>query len=73
MPEILTILPNNEIFNSTLFIRGMLSNYILDEDISQLEDQFTDFQIVSIENAGHWVHAEAPFEFIEKVLEFCLR
>jgi len=73
MPEILTILPNNEIFNSTFFIRGMLSNYILDEDIPQLEDQFTDFQIVSIENAGHWVHAEAPFEFIEKVLEFCLR
>lgn len=73
MPEILTILPNNEIFNSTLFIRGMLSNYILDEDIPQLEDQFTDFQIVSIENAGHWVHAEAPLEFIEKVLEFCLR
>ena len=73
MPEILTVLPNNEIFNSTLFIRGMLSNYILDEDIPQLEDQFTDFQIVSIENAGHWVHAEAPFEFIEKVLEFCLR
>jgi len=73
MPEILTVLPNNEIFNSTLFIRGMLSNYILDEDIPQLEDQFTDFQIVSIENAGHWVHAEAPLEFIEKVLEFCLR
>lgn len=73
MPEILTVLPNNEIFNSTLFIRGMHSNYILDEDIPQLEDQFTDFQIVSIENAGHWVHAEAPLEFIEKVLEFCLR
>ena len=73
MSEILTVLPNNEIFNSTLFIRGMLSNYILDEDIPQLEDLFTDFQIVSIENAGHWVHAEAPFEFIEKVLEFCLR
>ena len=73
MPEILTILPNNEIFNSTLFIRGMLSNYILDEDIPKLEDQFTDFQMVSIENAGHWVHAEAPLEFIEIVLEFCLR
>ena len=73
MPEILTILPNKEIFNSTLFIRGMLSNYILDEDIPKLEDQFTDFQMVSIENAGHWVHAEAPLEFIEIVLEFCLR
>jgi esterase len=73
MPAILTVLPDNEIFNSTLFIRGTLSNYILDEDISELEDQFTDFQLISIENAGHWVHAEAPIEFIEKVLEFCLR
>ena len=73
MPAILTVLPNNEVFTSTLFIRGMLSNYILDEDIPQLEDQFTDLQLISIENAGHWVHAEAPLEFIEKVLEFCLR
>ena len=73
MPAILTVLPEKEIFNSTLFIRGMLSNYILDEDIQQLEDQFTDCQIITIENAGHWVHAEAPTIFIEKVLEFCLR
>jgi esterase len=73
MSEILTLLPNDEIFIQTLFIRGMLSNYILDEDIPQLEEQFSDFNIESIENAGHWVHAESPNLFIEKVLEFCLR
>ncbi len=73
MKAILAPLPEIEILNSTLFIRGMLSNYILDEDIQTLEDQFTDFQLVTIENAGHWVHAEAPSIFIEKVLEFCLR
>lgn len=73
MPAILTVLPDDEIFNSTLFIRGKLSNYILDEDILQLEEQFSDFHIETIENAGHWVHAEAPIEFVEKVLEFCLR
>ena len=73
MPAILSVLPDDEIFNSTLFIRGKLSNYILDEDILQLEEQFSDFHIETIENAGHWVHAEAPIEFVEKVLEFCLR
>jgi pimeloyl-ACP methyl ester carboxylesterase len=57
----------------TLFIRGELSNYILDEDIPELEDFFPDSDLITIRNAGHWVHAEAPEEFVEKVLGFCLR
>ena len=36
MPEILSALPEQESFTTTLFIRGLLSNYILDEDISIL-------------------------------------
>lgn len=73
MAEILSPLPDDEIMQPTLFIRGRQSNYILDEDIEQLEDQFPDFHLKTIENAGHWVHAEAPEEFINSVLEFCLR
>jgi pimeloyl-ACP methyl ester carboxylesterase len=57
----------------TLFIRGELSNYILDEDIPELEDLFPDSDLITIRNAGHWVHAEAPEEFVEIVLGFCLR
>jgi pimeloyl-ACP methyl ester carboxylesterase len=57
----------------TLFIRGELSNYILDEDIPDLEDLFPDSDLITIRNAGHWVHAEAPEEFVEIVLGFCLR
>jgi esterase len=74
--EIYTIidaLPSSEVMVPTLFIRGALSNYILDEDIPDLEDQFPDSTVKTIENAGHWVHAEASEEFIESVLEFCLR
>ena len=73
MENILSMLPEKEVMLPTLFIRGELSNYILDEDIPQLEDQFPDSEIVTINNAGHWVHAEASEEFEDVVLGFCLR
>jgi pimeloyl-ACP methyl ester carboxylesterase len=73
MPEILSALPERESFTNTLFIRGLLSNYIIDDDIETLESYFPDMQLVSIANAGHWVHAEAPDAFLDAVLSFSLR
>jgi len=73
MAEILKTLEFMEVFTPTLFIRGELSNYILDEDWNEIEDFFPDSELVSIPNAGHWVHSEAPKEFLEAVLSFCLR
>lgn len=73
MPKILSRASNGEVLIPTLFIRGELSNYILDEDIEDLENQFPDSEIVTIAGAGHWVHAEALDEFIEALLGFCLR
>jgi pimeloyl-ACP methyl ester carboxylesterase len=73
MPEILAALPEKETFVPTLFIRGALSNYILDEDFSAIEEVFPEAEFVTIENAGHWVHAEAPEEFMDALLSFCLR
>jgi pimeloyl-ACP methyl ester carboxylesterase len=73
MSEILSALPEKEVLTSTLFIRGELSNYILDSDIPILESYFPDSQLISVENAGHWVHAEAPEAFVDAVLGFCLR
>jgi len=73
MSEILGALPEQECFVSTLFIRGELSNYIVEEDFTTLESYFPDSHIVTIPNAGHWVHAEAPDHFIDEVLGFCLR
>lgn len=73
MPEILSALPVGESFVPTLFIRGELSQYILDEDISSIESAFPDSELITIPNAGHWVHAEAPDQFLEAVLGFCLR
>jgi pimeloyl-ACP methyl ester carboxylesterase len=73
LPEILGALPEKEVMIPTLFIRGELSNYILDEDFDEIQSYFPDSELLTIPNAGHWVHAEAPDEFIEKVLGFCLR
>lgn len=73
MPNILSGFEAEEVFTPTLFIRGAMSNYILDEDVSSIENQFPDMELVTIENAGHWVHAEAPNEFQEALLGFSLR
>jgi len=73
MELILAAIPEKEVFTPTLFIRGELSNYILDEDIPEIENLFPDSQYITIPNAGHWVHAEKPNEFVDAVLGFCLR
>ena len=74
MPEILrAITDDTEVFAPSLFVRGELSNYILDEDWEGIENLFPDSKLETISNAGHWVHAEAPKEFLDAVLSFCLR
>ena len=55
---------------STLFIRGEKSNYILDEDIEQIHEQFPNCTLKTIPNAGHWVHADNPIDFFETVINF---
>jgi len=53
-----------------LFIKGSRSHYILDADISQIISLFPFARLVAIEDAGHWVHAEAPQKFTGLVMEF---
>jgi esterase len=73
MHEILKEIDCSECWIPTLFLKGELSNYILAEDHSELEDVFPDITIITISNAGHWVHAEASEQFINEVLGFLLR
>ena len=73
MEEILAPIPTIEVWTPTLFLRGAMSNYILDEDWDAIEEVFPDATLETIENAGHWVHSEQPDEFIEKVLGFIIR
>ena len=73
MEKILAPILVEEIATPTLFIRGALSNYILDEDLESIEEHFIDVEIKTIENAGHWVHAEQADEFLDTLLSFCIR
>ena len=54
----------------TLFLAGSKSDYILVEDHELIKSFFPNVDILSIEDAGHWVHAEKPVELKEAVLNF---
>lgn len=49
----------------TLFIRGGASDYILPEDYPAIRKSFPNAEILTIEHASHWVHAEAPEQFYQ--------
>jgi pimeloyl-ACP methyl ester carboxylesterase len=51
--------------NSTLFIRGGNSNYILDQDLELIHGYFPNATVETIPNVGHWLHAENPQLFFE--------
>jgi pimeloyl-ACP methyl ester carboxylesterase len=55
---------------SVLFIRGMNSKYILDQDWTNIMNYFPLAQLDSISDAGHWVHSEKPIEFQESLKDF---
>ena len=56
----------------TLFIRGGKSNYILESDEYLLKQYFPFSTLFSIEEAGHWVHAESPETFFEITRSFLM-
>jgi pimeloyl-ACP methyl ester carboxylesterase len=53
-----------------LFIRGGKSNYINDADEPLIRGLFPQSEIKTIAEAGHWVHADKPEEFLRLVLNF---
>jgi pimeloyl-ACP methyl ester carboxylesterase len=54
----------------TLFISGDQSNYILESDYDEIKQKFPNSKIVTIKNAGHWVHAEQQDVFYQTVVDF---
>ncbi|KAH7726854.1 Protein R05D7.4 [Aphelenchoides avenae] len=57
----------------TLFVNGEKSQYFTQEDLPVASTYFMKAQFKSIPDAGHWVHAEKPNEFIEAVTDFILK
>lgn len=66
-----TALPEEAQFEKpTLFIRGGNSRYILDSDLLEIKKHFPNFELVTIPNVGHWLHAENPQLFFEETIKF---
>lgn len=57
----------------TLFIAGGKSNYIEPGMHRAIRHLFPNSQIQTINNAGHWLHAEQPAQFIEIVKAFLIK
>jgi esterase len=53
-----------------LFIRGGSSSYIADTDMDFIKKLFPAARLTTIADAGHWLHAEKPQDFIRRVREF---
>jgi pimeloyl-ACP methyl ester carboxylesterase len=64
-------LDTNKIYDGpTMLIRGGNSKYILDADLERIKRHFPNFQLVTIPNVGHWLHAENPKAFFEETYKF---
>ena len=54
----------------TLFLSGERSNYINEDDKQLISNYFDNYQIYTIVNSGHWIHAEQPELFYNSVISF---
>ncbi|NND06047.1 MAG: alpha/beta fold hydrolase [Saprospiraceae bacterium] len=54
----------------TLFIKGANSSYIQQEQINHIDQKFSTYEIVEIQDAGHWVHADNPDELEKTVVSW---
>ena len=61
---------NNSIDIPTLFIKGDRSEYINNNDEKLIRDHFNNVMFKTINNAGHWLHAEQSDLFYEEALAF---
>lgn len=53
----------------SLFVYGTKAKYVLEEDRKDILEHFPSAKFAPV-NAGHWLHAEKPEEFIQITTEF---
>ena len=69
--EVIVGLPSFTVYEGdTLFLRGENSGYIQKEDEPLLKAHFPNAIIETVENSGHWLHAENPKDFYSKLIKF---
>lgn len=65
-----TITTDSTFDKPVLLLRGEQSNYISEEDITNIKVFFPNSIVNTIANTGHWVHADAPNVLLEQVQTF---
>jgi pimeloyl-ACP methyl ester carboxylesterase len=64
-------LPRDHQFHGpTLFIRGSKSGYIQMDDLPVISQLFPKAELVTVKNASHWIHVDAPEELTHIMLDF---
>lgn len=70
-PQLMGGLSTNGTFEGhTLFVRGSTSDYIREEETTLIQQLFPQASILTIDNAGHWVHADQPDKLLRVVHDF---
>ena len=67
--RILSAIDIDLIETSSLFVRGLKSEYITNQDIDLIRDHFDSVRIADID-AGHWIHSEKPKELFDELHHF---
>jgi len=65
-----TPIPSNPLQMPALFMMGAKSEHISSTDSKLINAMFSNAKIVTIPEAGHWVHADKPVEFFNVVNTF---
>lgn len=61
---------SNTFKGDALFVHGGKSDYVLPEDHAMIKTLFPAAEIVKIENATHWLHADSADEFCKILRQF---
>ena len=68
--DILAAVTGEPFIKPTLFVRGSRSDYVKDSDWESIKILFPNAELVTIEDAWHWVHADKPTALLEVLRKF---
>ena len=66
-------LPGRTFAGPALVLCGGRSDYVTDAGLEEIRRHFPCAESATIPEAGHWVHADAPGAFLQRVTEFLFR
>lgn len=71
LPEVFKAINSTKSFaKPTLFLKGSESPYIQDKHLTRIKELFPSSEVITIEGASHWLHAEKPEDFYHLTRNF---